>query len=162
MLGDAGSIASLIGVFVSLLGLGFAIAQILKLRGETQAAREAAEETRRALGREIASISLARVNERIEGLKDLHRQGEWNRALDRYPEISRVLIDIRSRHPGMSDEQRTTIQGVIAQLNEMGKVVESADGGVQREEAQRFNLQLLDDQLALSEIESELQQSQST
>ena len=162
MLGDAGSLASIVGVLVSFFGLGFAIAQILKLQGETQATRKAAEETRRAVDREIASISLARVNERIEGLKDLHRQGEWNRALDRYPEIGRMLIDIRSRHPGMSEEQRTTIQGVIAQLNEMGKVVESADGGVPQEETHRFNLQLLDDQLALSEIESELQQSQST
>ena len=126
MLSDAGGIASLIGVFVSLFGLGFAILQILRLRGETRAARQATEETRRAFARETTSISLARVNERIEGLKDLHRRSEWNRALDRYPEISRMLIDIRVRHPEMSDEQRTTIQKVaVTQLNEMGKTVES-------------------------------------
>ena len=159
MLSDAGGIASLIGVVVSLVGLGFAILQIWKLRGETRAAREAAEKTRKAVDREIASISLARVNERIEGLKELHRRSEWNRALDRYPEISKMLIDIRVRHPGMSDEQRTIIQKVVTELSGMGRAVESTDGEVPQGEAQRFNLQLSDDQLSLAEIESELQQS---
>ena len=159
MLSEAGSIASLIGVFVSLFGLGFAILQIWKLRGETRAAREAAEETRRAADREATSISLARVNERIEGLKELHRRREWNRALDRYPDIIRMLINIRVRHPDMSDEQRTTIQKVVAQLTEMGNTVESSDGEVAQEEAQQFNIRLSYDQLPLAEIESELQQS---
>ncbi len=159
MLDDAGSIASLIGVFVSLFGLGIAIVQIRKLRGETQAAREAAEETRSALDKEIASISLARVNERIEGLKDLHRQGEWNRALDRYPEIRRTLIDIRVRHPGMSDEQRASIQNVVTSLGRMESSIERSRGSGSQRAAEQFNRQLNGNQLVLVQLESELQQS---
>ena len=101
MLTEAGSVASRAGLVVSLGGLGFAIWHILRLRGETRAAREAAEEARRAMSRETARMTLTRVNERIEGLKELHRNGEWYRALDRYPEIRRMLIDIRIRHPEM-------------------------------------------------------------
>ena len=58
MLGDAGSIASLAGAAISLLGLGFAILQIAKLRGETRAARVAAEAAERAIGRELAITEL--------------------------------------------------------------------------------------------------------
>ena len=159
MLGDTGSVASLIGVFVSLFGLGFAILQIWKLRGETRAAREAAEETRRAVDREIASISLARVNERIEGLKDLHRQGEWNRALDRYPEISRMLIDIRGRHPGMSAEQRTALQNVVTNLGRIESNIEKSRGSGSQRAAEQFNRHLNRNQLVLVQLESELQQS---
>jgi hypothetical protein len=54
MLGDAGSIASIVGVVVSLVGLGFAIWQLARLRGETRAAREAAEETRQSVRRDLA------------------------------------------------------------------------------------------------------------
>lgn len=159
MLSDSGSIASLIGVLVSLFGLGFAILQILKLRGETRAAREAAEETRRAVDRETTSISLARVNERIEGLKDLHRQGEWKRALDRYPEIRRMLINIRVRHPVMSEEKRAAIQNVVTSLGRMESNIERSRDSVSQTAAERFNRELYKSQLALTELESELQQS---
>ena len=75
MLGDAGSLASLAGLAVSLGGLAIAIWQIMKLRGETRAAAQASAETSRMFRREIAGLNLTRVNERIEALKELHRTG---------------------------------------------------------------------------------------
>jgi negative regulator of replication initiation len=96
MLTEAGSVASRAGLVVSLGGLGFAIWHILRLRGETKAARKAEEKARLAMSRETARMTLTRVNERIEGLKELHRNGEWYRALDRYPELCRMLIDLGS------------------------------------------------------------------
>ncbi len=65
MLDDAGSIASLAGVGVSLVGLGFSILQLRKLRGETRAAREAVEATCRAIGRELPNTELTRLGERM-------------------------------------------------------------------------------------------------
>lgn len=159
MLGDAGSIASLAGVAISLFGLGFAILQLRKLRGETRAATEAALETRQAVSREVAGITLARVNERIEGLKDLHRRGEWNRAQDRYPEIRRMLIDIRVRHPEMSDKQRIVVQRVVTRITQIDNSVENAEGEVSQLDLQRFNRQLTGVQSQLAEVESQLQQS---
>ena len=52
MFGDIDSAASLAEVVVSLLGLSLAMPQLVKLRGETRAAREAAKSARRAI-REI-------------------------------------------------------------------------------------------------------------
>jgi hypothetical protein len=81
MLGDAGNIASIVGLLVSLVGLGIAIWQLARLRGETRAAREAAEETRRAVARDLAISDISRINERVQALIEMHRRGEWNRAL---------------------------------------------------------------------------------
>lgn len=159
MLGDAGSIASLAGVVISLVGLGFAIWHILRLRGETRAAREAAEETHRAVSRETAGMTLTRVSERIEGLKELHRNGEWNRARDRYPELRRMLVDIRIRHPLLSDEHRTAIQEVVSRLLQIETEVESAGGVIAPGIVPNFNYRLSESQASLAEIESQLQQS---
>jgi hypothetical protein len=156
MLGDAGSIASLAGVVISLVGLGFAIWHILRLRGEARAAREAAEETHLAVSRETAGMTLTRVSERIEALKELHRQNEWDRALDRYPELRRMLIDVGARHPEMSDAQRTALRGIVTMMEAMETGVENARSRVSRQLVQEFNRQLSESQSLLAEIESEL------
>ena len=158
-LGQAGAIASLAGALISLLGLAIAIWQIMKLRGETRAAQEASEGTRLLLQRETTSMNLVRVIERIEGLKELHRNEEWPRALDRYPEIRRTLIDIRVRHPQMNDEQRSCLQGVSNIIGQIGRTVEMAATTNPQDEEGQFNQLLSDAQETLSEIESQLSQS---
>ena len=157
MLGDAGSIASLAGLVVSLGGLAIAIWQIIKLRGETRAAAEASAETSRLFRREIAGLNLTRVNERIEALKELHRTSQWDRALDRHTEIRRTLIQVRVSHPGLSEEQRTILQSVIATLRRIENAVEREHTELQPERVGQFIRQLSDGQSSLAEIESQLQ-----
>lgn len=157
MLGDAGSIASLIGVAISLLGLSFAIVQLKKLRGETRAAREAAEATRRAIGRELASTELTRLSERIEALKELHRSGDRARSLASYPEIRNLFLEIRHRHPGLSDNDRGNVIRAIAKIGGLETAMEALQGEIAPEIIADFNstltgfqtelLPLLEDQL---------------
>jgi hypothetical protein len=71
-------VASILGAVVSVAGLTVAIWQIMKLRGETRAAREAAEGTQRALLRETVSRSLIRANETTSGLIQSLRDGIGN------------------------------------------------------------------------------------
>ena len=72
MLGTVGSIASLAGAAISLLGLGFAILQLRRLRGETRAARDAAEAAERAVRRDLTISDLASLRENIQ--EGLHRR----------------------------------------------------------------------------------------
>ena len=158
MLGDAGSIASMVGVVVSLVGLGFAILQIRKLRGETRAAREASEATRRVLGRELTGIELTRLNGRIQGLKEIHRGGDRLRALDLYPEIVGMLLDIRRRHPGLSDNQRMKIVQATTQISEMERSIETLEEEIPQETASQLNNALTVIQSTLlPELEDQLQ-----
>ena len=158
MLGDAGSIASMVGVVVSLVGLGFAILQIRKLRGETRAAREASEATRRAIGRELASTELTRLGERIDALKELHRSRDHRRCLTSYPEIRDLLLEIRRRHPGLSDRERANVLRATVQLSEMETALETLEGEMTSEIVGDFNAKLTDFQTGLlPRLEDQLQ-----
>ena len=159
MLGEAGSIASLVGVVVSLGGLGFAIWQLSRLRGETRAAREASEATRRAIGRELASTELTRLGERIDALKELHRDGNRQRCLDAYPEIRELLLEIRRRHPRLSEQDRAHVLRATAQRSEMELAVETLEGGVPARLVSDFNQVLTNFQTTLfPHLEDQLQQ----
>lgn len=159
MLGDAGSVASLAGVAVSLVGLGFAILQLIRLRGETRAAREAAEATRKALGRDLAIADVNRPQERLQVLKEIHRDGNRQRALDRYPEIIELLRDIRRRHPGLSDADRANIRRAVTEISEMERTVEQLEQNIPRDLWTRFNQTLTGFQSGLlAELKDRLRQ----
>ena len=139
MLSEIGSIASVVGVLVSLLGLGFALLQLRKLRGETRAASEASEETRRLLRRDLAGTDLTRLSERIQRLIEIHRTGNIERSLDHYREIVGLLQDIRQQHPHLSDEHRLKIQGALATLGTMQSELEACEGNPTPEMISGFN-----------------------
>ncbi len=143
MLGEVGSVASIVGLLVALLGLGFALLQLSRLRGETRAARDAAEETRRLLRRDLAGTDLTRLSERIQGLMEMHRSGDRGRALDRYPEIQRLLIEIRRQHPNLAEEHRDRIQEAIATLRDMQSELERLEGNIPQPVIANFNSALL-------------------
>ena len=142
MLGEAGSIASIVGVVISILGLTFALLQLSKLRGETRAARAAAEETRRLLRRDLTGTDLARLSERIQGLIELHRDRDRVRSLDRYPEIWGLLVEVQRQHPNLSEDQRRRIQSAIAMLVDIQNEVEGLTGDMDQEMVSRFNQDL--------------------
>ena len=157
MLGDVGSIASFVGVVVSLGGLGFAILQLIKLRGETRAAREASEATRRTVGRDLAIADVTRLNDRLQAIKEIHRDGNRRRALDRYPEIIELFLDVRRRHPGLSEEDRVRILRAIGDITEIERAVEPLEEVITPDLATSFNRTLTNLQTALlPELEDRL------
>ena len=149
MLAEIGSLASIAGLLVALVGLGFALLQLSRLRGETRAARQAAEETRRLLRRDLAGTDLTRLSERIQGLMEMHRSGDRARALDRYPEIQRLLIEIRRQHPNLSAEHRDRLQNAVNRLRKMQSELEGQEGNITPAQMQRFNRALTRIQLNL-------------
>ena len=158
MLAEIGSLASIAGLLVALVGLGFALLQLSRLRGETRAARQAAEETRRLLRRDLAGTDLTRLSERIQGLMEMHRSGDRGRALDRYPEIRRLLLEIRRQHPNLTAEYRLQIQSAVNALTNMQNQVEALTGEVPHEMSVEFNLTLSRYQAnLLVELEDRLQ-----
>ena len=160
MLGDAGSIASLVGVAVSSGGLIFAIVQLLKLKGETRAARKAAEAARNAVRRELASADLIRLEERIEELKARHRERDRDACLNTYRAIRYILQEIRRRHPGLSPEGRSNMQGAITLIGNMETDVESGADQIPEEKSQKFNQLLISMQSELiPQLEDQLRKS---
>ena len=139
MLGEAGSIASLVGLPLTFAALLFAIYHLSRLRGEARAARDAAEEARGLLRRDLTSTDLTRLNERIQDLIELHRIGDKAQALGRYPEIVGLLREIRRQHPNLPDIHRSKIQAAMATLNAMQDEMEALEGNIVEETGLRFN-----------------------
>jgi hypothetical protein len=148
-------VASILGAVVSVAGLTVAIWQIMKLRGETRAAREAAEGTQRALLRETASRSLIRANERTSGLIQSLRDGNWERALFQDQDIRTMLIEAQG-HPHMPDDDKETLDDIInTTLSDLSHALLSRES-LGREQVGDFNQRLDNHQRRLTEIETRL------
>ena len=146
-------VASILGAVVSVAGFTVAIWQIMKLRGETRAAREAAEGTQRALLRETVSRSLIRANERTSGLIQSLRDGNWERAL--FQDIRTMLIEAQG-HPHVPDDDKETLDDIInTTLSDLSHALLSREslGG---EQVGDFNQRLDNHQRRLMEIETRL------
>ena len=154
MLGTTGSIASLAGVVISLLGLGFAILQLRKLRGETRAARDAAEAAELAVRRDQTISNLASLREKIEGLKDAHRRGDRRGAFVGYRDVKSGLVHIELRHPDLTDGLREQIRYALSAITEMERYTDSIEGALPLEQISGFNhtLSYLDTEL-VTELE---------
>ena len=157
MLDSAGSNASILGVFVSVIALTIAIYQIIKLRGEARAAREAAEEAQRLIRRETTGTDLTRLSERIQGLIYLLRNEDRELALEKFPDIRNLFIDIRRHHPNLNSDHRSRIQDTITSIMDMQNELDASSDGIQIEVRTRFITDLTDFQTnLLVELEDRL------
>jgi hypothetical protein len=139
-----GSAASLAGLLVSLLGLGFAILQLRKLRGETRAARDAAEAAERAVRRDLTISEVAALREKAQELKDAHRRGDRSTAFVCYRDVKSSLINIELRHPNLTDGLRQLIRTALSAITDMERYTDSIEGGLPLEQVSRFNNTLSD------------------
>lgn len=121
-----GDIISAIGLAVSLGGFSIAIWQIMRSRRAAEAAGQAVKETKQSLTRNLTISDLTRAAERLEAIKELHRQREWRRAIDRYYDMRIMLSEIGARHPSLSDDEKSTIQSAIRGLNELEVTLSNA------------------------------------
>ena len=111
-----GTLASAVGLLVSIVGFLFAIRQIVRSRKAAEAAERAVLETKKALARNLTNEALLRASQQIDFVKNLHLDREWRRAIDRYPEIRHGLAAVQSQYSGLSDEEKSTIQNTIMEL----------------------------------------------
>ena len=149
MLDELGSIASLIGIALSLAALGFALLQLHRLQGEAEAARKAAEEAQRLIKRDTTATDLTRLSEQIQSLIDLLHAGDRDRALQRFPGIRNLFIDIRRHHPNLNPDRRSQIQEAINALRYMQNDLERLEEGIPTEMRAKFIDELIEIQTTL-------------
>ena len=158
-LSDLGSIASLAGVALGLPALLFAILQLKGLKGETRAAKEASEATRRAVGRDLAIADLSRTFEHVEAAKQALRERDWSRSLSYFPGIRRALISIRYRGPRIDQHQASQILSAVEFLEHVEHSIDVNSAGMADEAIHDFIRGLIDLQSTIAEMESNIHQS---
>ena len=126
-----------------------AVWQIRKTQSAAESAAQAANEAREAV-QSVTSISdLSQITVQMDTLGELHRNGEWTRAIDRYSSLRRLLTEARSRLP---DEAHTALNLAIIRLKEMEQDANIALAqGVQISYAD-YNNELIDLQQSLDVI----------
>jgi hypothetical protein len=129
-----GDIASIAGVVISIIGFIFTLIGVSRSRKAAEDARDQIH-----LFENIVDFSTAITT--LEEIKRLHRQGNaWPILPDRYANIRKLLIQLRSSTTRMNDEQKIVIQSALANLAEIEKQVERALADKTELKANRLNL----------------------
>ena len=119
-----GSLFSVIGVAVSVIGLAWAIREARRARSAAQSAERATVETRDSIGRHLVATDLARAVGLIQRLKLLHRESRWEAALEQYQSLRSMISDIVARYPDLAPEVRERLNSSRVELSELENRVE--------------------------------------
>ena len=145
-------IASLIigalGVFISLGGFTIAIWQVKRTRAAAESAERAATDAREAVLRTTSISYLTQAVSQIERLKELHRNQDIDRAVERYTPLRQILTAMQARLPASAIEE---LDNAIIELMRMERDINRAIFAGNRIDHARFIGILLNIQQVLDE-----------
>ena len=144
----AGLVVGAIGLVVSATALVVAVWQIRKTQSAAERAADAASEAREAVFRTLDISQLAQAIALIEFLKELHRNGDFSRALDRYTPLRQLITSLQTRQ---TEEDKTSFGNAIIQLLEMEKTVKDGVSNGNQVDPAQFDSNLLNIQQILDE-----------
>lgn len=109
---DLGDVASLLGLLVALW-------MIYRSKTASEAARDAARETRQRLATSLSVVDMSdamNAMEEILALQQRDRQ-DWKHILGKYSRLRRLLAAARAAHVSLTEQQRGCLQNALAQLS---------------------------------------------
>lgn len=121
-----GHFVGVLGVIVSAVGLWYAFRAHRAARSAEAAAEKASTETRRTVSRSRRSVDTGRAIALINRLKVLHRNGDWEYALELYQELRSTLSDIHASMPDDLEEIRDAVADAIYKIREIEDEVNRA------------------------------------
>lgn len=145
----ASLIVGALGVFISLGGFSAAIWQIRRTRTAAESAERAATDAREAVFYVTSVSDLSQIVIQMEQVKELHRNREWVRAIDRYILLRRLITEARSRLP---EDIRGALTTAIIRLTQMEKAANQALVRGEQAPVARLNNELVDLQQSLDEV----------
>lgn len=121
-----GDYAGLIGLVISLVGFFVTIKTSLNTRAAAAQASAAVESMRGDLrkGDTVADFSSALAI--MDEIKRMHRSPTLHLLPDRYTQLQRFLVSIRSSNPLLTDADLRSIQSAIVQFASLERLVERA------------------------------------
>jgi hypothetical protein len=138
-----GSLASVVGVVVSVVGLSLVVLQASRARSAAEAAEVATVETRGAIGSILAVVDLERAIALVQRIKALHQIDKLEAALEHYQTLRYMLADIQTRHLGLTDQERDKLGEAVPQITAIeNRVRETLGTGLPPVEVSRVGLTL--------------------
>ena len=152
---NLGPLASVIGLFLSAVGLGWAIIEARGARSAAQAAEREAEQARiegvQSIERHLLTTDINRAVDLIQRLKLLHSVGRWDGAVELYQSLRSLITSILFRLPEQdtrSREELTVARVLVRKLED--RVSSRGIQELSSEDASTFNQEL-------NEIQSDLE-----
>jgi hypothetical protein len=134
-----GDFASIIGVFISLIGFGFTLRNVIRSREAAERAQAAAQVARNSIRTFETVVDFTGAIALPEEIKRAHRNQQWILLPDRYATLRKTLIGIRKTRPDLSAHQLSVVQATISNLSDLEKLVEKSLPNVPANSHARFN-----------------------
>ncbi len=146
-----GFLASVLGLLVSLIGLGWAIKVAKGARNASEEARKASFDTRSRIVNHLQTVSVQRAIGLIQRIKLLHESDQWDRALEQYQVLREMISHIVNSYPESDWEGIARLSTARTRIGEMEVAVgRSAAQGMADRQRIRF-------QHELNQIQSDLE-----
>ena len=152
-----GDAATVIGIIISLVGLGWAIKEAHGAKSASQAAQVAAYETRDQIAHHLQAVDLQRAIGLIERIKTLHDSESWEAARQHYQTLREMLSYVIVRCPVDKSEVREKLATARTIVTGMENLVRGrSSNGISEREQSRLNRRLNDIQSDLEELASNM------
>ena len=115
-------IATIVGIIVSLGGLGWAIKEARGARSASEAAKTAASETRDQIAHHLQTVDLQRAIELIQRIKTLHDNELWEASTEHYQTLRAILSDVIARCPDNQADVReklATARTIVSEIENL-------------------------------------------
>ncbi len=145
-LSEWGSVASIAGLIIAVLGFIITLYKIFKIQ-------KVAEATRKQIRRLDIGMELEMISGMFNELRAMLRQEpkNWEMINDRFSTIRKKLILIKERHPDLTKSEKQVIQGKIQHISNIEKVIGAGFGSMQFPSSSKLNN-------AIIEISNELEE----
>ena len=150
-----GDVATVVGIIVSLVGLGWAIKEAHGARSASEAAEAAASETRDHIAHHLQAVDLERAIGLIERIKTLHDNARWEASREHYQTLRAMLSDVIARSPEDQSDVREKLATARAAVGDMDNIVRSrGNRDISESDRSQFNESLNAIQSDLEELAS--------
>jgi hypothetical protein len=139
LFGIAGTLISLVGFTVTIIG-------VYRSKNAAVKAQEAAQAARDSIRMLDTFVDFSAAISLLEEIKRLHRQeGAWQILIERYGAIRRLLVQIRTSEVDLSDDQQEAFQNALTNLRAIQNRVEKGLTNTASLKPANFNNTISDD-----------------
>ena len=150
-----GELATLVGMIVSLGGLGWAIKEARGARSASEAAEAAARETRTQVAHHLQAVDLQRAIGLVDRIKTLHDNDRWEASRELYQTLRAMLSDVIARCPEDQVDVREKLATARTIVRGMEDFVRRRGGdAILKRDRSRLNVRLNEIQSDLEELAS--------
>lgn len=124
--GKWGDVASVVSVLITLVGFLWTLIALARSKSAAKRVAEAVADVQKQLSIQGLSVDLAALMSEIEEIKHLHRLGVWQAMPTRYTSVRKQLLTIKETCPVLTKSQKSSLQGVLQQMQAISDAVETA------------------------------------